>query len=54
MLTEAQEVTLSDLHYTLANKQEYKDNWLEGSTAFELFRAIEEAIGLIDELKGEE
>jgi len=52
-MTEDQENTLSDLNYTLANEQWYRDNWLKKNTAFELFRVIDEAIDLIGELKRE-
>jgi hypothetical protein len=50
-MTEQQENTLSDLHYLVANKNYWVDRWHKDETSFEMWRAIDEAIELIDELK---
>ena len=50
-LTEQEENTLSDLHSVLADEQWYRDHWLKDGTAFELFRVIEEAVDLVNNLK---
>ena len=50
-MTEQQENTLSDLHYLVANKNYWTDRWYKDDTSFEMWRAIDEAIELINELK---
>jgi hypothetical protein len=50
-MTEDQGNTLSDLNYLVANKQWWVDHWHQPETSFEMWRAIDEAIELIDELK---
>ena len=48
-LREEEENTLSDLHYLVANKNYWTDNWHKPETSFEMWRAIDEAIDDIKE-----
>lgn len=50
-MNEDQGNTLSDLHYLVANKNYWVDRWHQPDTSFEMWRAIDESIELIESLK---